>query len=183
MSTDAPGDSEASPSGRGRAVGLLAVVAIITFVADLASKLWALQALADGHRIALIDGVLGLRLLRNSGAAFSMGDSRTWLMTLLSVVITVGIVVVGRRVTHRAWAIALGMILGGAIGNLIDRFFRDPGFGQGHVVDFIDYFGWFVGNVADIGIVVGAVWAVLLSVREVPFAPRDQDDEPEAVRG
>ena len=76
-------------------------------------------------------------------------------MTGIALAVLVAIVVVARQLGSRAWAVALGLLLGGAIGNLTDRFVRAPGRGQGHVVDFIDYNRWFIGNVADIAIVVG----------------------------
>ncbi len=111
-----------------------------------------------------------LSLIRNPGAAFSLGERSTWLLTIVAVAVLVAIVTVARRLGSTAWAIALGLILGGAIGNLIDRFFREPGFGRGHVVDFIDYFGLFIGNVADIAIVGAAVLIAILSLRGIPVS-------------
>ncbi len=80
------------------------------------------------------------------------------------------------KIRSRAWAITLGLLLGGAIGNLIDRLFRYPGFAHGHVVDFIGYWNWFTGNVADIAIVVAAVMLALLSVRGIGLDGRREAD-------
>lgn len=153
-------------------LGGFGATAALVLVLDQLSKWWATGALGDGRTVDVVGSVVRLRLLRNSGAAFSLGDSMTWLMTLIAVVVTVGIVVVSRRLGSRAWGLALGLVLGGSLGNLIDRFFREPGPARGHVIDFIDYAGLFVGNVADIGIVVGAVAAVWLSLRDTPLDGR-----------
>jgi signal peptidase II len=113
---------------------------------------------------------ISLNLIRNPGAAFSIGDGATWILTVVSLAILVWVVVAARKVGTLAWAVALGLLLGGALGNLVDRFFRAPGPGRGHVVDFIDYFGWFVGNVADIAIVAGAAIIMVLAYRGTPVA-------------
>lgn len=182
LSAEPPAEDER----RRRGVRTLTVAALVTFVADQVTKVWALGALDDGRVVPLVGDLLSLRLLRNSGAAFSLGGSMTWLMTLVALVVTVGIVVLARRVGSTAWGVTLGLVLGGSVGNLVDRFLREPGPGRGHVIDFIDYLGWFVGNVADIGIVGGAVGAVWLSLRDVPVdgsVPRPAADEPEARHG
>jgi signal peptidase II len=86
-------------------------------------------------------------------------------------VAVIAIAFVARRVRSRAWTIALGLLLGGAFTHLMDRLFREPGFGRGHVVDFIDYAGFFVGNVADIALVTGMALTLLLSLRGIKLAP------------
>ena len=162
-------DDDGTPAASARP-GVLrryVLAAIITLVLDQASKVWALGALADGRVRPLIGDVLSLRLIHNSGAAFSIGDSMTWVMTLIAVAVTLAILWASRRVGSMRWALALGLLLGGSLGNLVDRFFRDPGPLRGHVVDFIDYGGLFVGNVADIAIVAGAcllIWLVFTNV-------------------
>lgn len=159
--------------------------ALLTLVLDQLTKIWALAALDDGRTVELLGDWLGLRLLRNSGAAFSLGGSMTWLLTLVAAVVTVGIVVVARRLGSARWGLALGMVLGGSLGNLIDRFVREPGGGSGHVIDFIDYLDLFVGNVADIGIVLGAGLALWLSLRDVALdgRPVRHAADPGAERG
>lgn len=142
---------------------MLLGVAVVAFVVDLASKQWALTALADGQRRPLLGDLLGLRLIFNPGAAFSFGSSSTWVFTLVAVAVVAVVIRSARKLTSRLWAVALGLLLAGAIGNLVDRLFRPPGFGRGHVVDFIDY-GRFIGNVADIYIVGAAAVLIVLSL-------------------
>lgn len=144
-----------------------AVVALVSLVADQASKVWALSSLDDGHVVPVLGDLLSLRLLRNPGAAFSIGDSFTLIMTLLALGITVAVAVAAWRTASRRWAISLALLFGGSLGNLYDRFFREPSAGRGHVVDFIDYGGLFVGNVADITIVLGALGLIWLTFRDV----------------
>ncbi|MGE9807962.1 MULTISPECIES: signal peptidase II [unclassified Janibacter] len=151
--------------GAARATFVLAALAAL--ILDQLTKIWATSALREGRTIDLIGDLLSLRLLRNSGAAFSLGDSRTWVMTLVALTVTIGIAWVARRVGSTLWGAALGLMFGGSLGNLVDRFVREPGPLRGHVVDFIDYFGLFVGNVADIAIVVGAGLLVLQTLRGV----------------
>ncbi len=144
-----------------------ALVALVSLVADQGSKIWALGSLDDGHVVPVLGDLLSLRLLRNPGAAFSIGDSFTLIMTLLAVGITVAVAVAAWRTASRRWAISLALLFGGSLGNLYDRFFREPSPGRGHVVDFIDYGGLFVGNVADIAIVLGALGLIWLTFRDV----------------
>lgn len=166
-STTAPAPDQVQ--GRSRLFALLLGIGILTLALDQGSKIWALGALTPGEPRDLIGPVLRLNLIRNPGAAFSLGDGVTWLLTLVALGIVVWVGRAARNVGHRAWAITLGMLLGGAIGNLIDRLLREPGLGRGHVVDFIDYFGLFIGNVADIAIVVAAILGAILALRGIPL--------------
>ena len=138
--------------------GLVFAVAIIT---DQASKMWARAVLDASEPIPLIGQWLSLRLVHNSGAAFSFAAGKTWILTIFTVVIIGVLAVLARRV-HRAST----LLAGGAVGNLIDRLTAEPGFGVGHVTDFIAYGTWFVGNVADIWIVLGAPLLALALSRE-----------------
>lgn len=153
------------------------VLAVLTAAVDQATKGWALAALTPGEPVDVLGRWLRLNLIANPGAAFSLGDGATWLLTAVAL----GIVLLGaraaRRVVHPGWAVGLGLILGGAVGNLVDRFLRAPGPLRGHVVDFLDYAGLFIGNVADIAIVGAAVWVGWLSLRGIPLAP-DTEDQP-----
>lgn len=127
-------------------------------VIDQAAKWVALRSLDPGVKHPLIGDLLALRLTWNSGAAFSAFDGMTYVVTALALAIVIGIVHrVHTKALTRWLAVVLGCIVGGALGNLIDRFLREPGIARGHVVDFIDYGGLFVGNVADIAIVVAAI--------------------------
>lgn len=146
------------------------VVAGSVVVVDQLSKVWALSALAEGQVVSLLGRFLRLRLVYNPGAAFSLGEQVTWLFTAISLGVCVALLMVLRGgISDLGWTAALGSLLGGAVGNLIDRLFRPPAVGRGHVIDFIDYNGLFVGNVADIAIVGAALGLVVLSLRNVPM--------------
>ena len=171
-------DGEASRKRSKRLpVIMLWLVAVVIVVVDQATKHWALSALADGEHTALLGRALGLVLVRNPGAAFSFATGQTWVFALIASLVVAIIIRVSRNLASRSWAVALGLVLGGAVGNLIDRLLREPGFLRGHVIDFIDYGGYFVGNVADIAIVLAAVGIIVLrwvagrSTARVP-APR-----------
>nr|WP_246061662.1 signal peptidase II [Lapillicoccus jejuensis] len=146
---------------------LLAVIAAVAYVLDQLTKLWAVAALGDGLPRPLLGSLLRLQLIRNPGAAFSLGTGSTWVLTVVAVVVLVVIVRFSRRLGSLGWAWAFGLLLGGALGNLTDRLVREPGFGRGHVVDFIDYYDLFIGNVADIAIVAAAVLIALLALRGI----------------
>ena len=170
----------------GRLSMLVAVLALLWYAADLASKQWAIATLTGSPPRQLVGDLLRLYLIRNPGAAFSLGTGSTWVLTLLAIVVLVVVVRSSRRLGSRGWAVAFGMLLGGALGNLTDRLTREPGVGRGHVVDFIDYNGWFIGNVADIAIVAAACLIALLAMfgirldgsREGERAP-ESDESPE----
>lgn len=167
------------PERRRRLVTGLVVLAAVTLVLDQATKAWALVALDEGVRHPLVGDLLGLQLLFNPGAALGLATGTTWLLTVVAVTVVVVIVRVSRRLGSRGWAVALGLLLGGALGNLVDRIIRDPGVGRGHVVDFIAYADWFVGNVADIAIVVAAALLMLLSLRGVRLDGTREGAEPD----
>jgi signal peptidase II len=160
----------------------LLVPAVLVVAVDQATKLWAVSALAGEDAIAVAGELIELRLAYNSGAAFSIGTGFPWLFTLATAATAVVIVGLTRRVRSRAWAMALGLILGGATTHLLDRLLREPAFGRGRVVDFIDYANLFVGNVADIALFVGVSWAVLLNLRGVRLrGPIVEPSEPPAT--
>ena len=143
-----------------RPILVLWCLALGVIVVDQLTKAWAVNALADSQRIDLLGSWLGFVLVRNPGAAFSFATGQTWVFTAVALVVIVVVLRVSRRLDSMWWATTLGLVLGGAVGNLIDRLARDPGLFRGHVVDFIDYGGLFVGNVADIAI-VGAAAAIM----------------------
>jgi signal peptidase II len=149
-----------------RAPTILFVTAGVVYLADRLSKLWAAHAL-QGHPIDVIRGVLTLQYTTNSGGAFSLGQGAPWLFAGVTIVVVCLIVGVAFR-RRTAWsAVALGLVLGGALGNLTDRIVRGPGL-TGRVVDFVDLHVWPVFNVADASIVVGAfllAWAALRADR------------------
>ncbi len=179
-SDDQPDAAPTAPRRRALLITLFSISAVV-LVLDQVSKAWALQALAGGDRRELLGDLLGLQLVFNPGAALSIATGMTWVLTIVAVGVVVVIVRASRRIGSRAWAVALGLLLGGAVGNLIDRLIREPGIARGHVVDFIAYAHWFVGNVADIAIVAAAVLVVLLAATGVHIdGTRDgsADDEP-----
>jgi signal peptidase II len=165
---DAPTDTEPQPSRNRRSLfRLMTATAVIAYVADQASKAWALGSLTPGDPVNVISDLVRLNLIRNAGAAFSIGNGSTWLLTLIAFGVLFFILRTARRIGSPGWAWALGLLLGGSMGNLTDRMVREPGPGRGHVVDFIDYFGLFIGNVADIAIVGAAVLIGLLALRGI----------------
>jgi signal peptidase II len=148
-------------------VTLLAAVALVVLVVDQLTKIWAVATFTEGERVPLVGDLLGLTLLYNPGAALSIATGMTWVFTLAAVGVSIVVVRISARLGSRTWAVALGLLLGGAVGNLIDRLVREPGFAVGHVVDFIAYGNLFVGNVADIAIVAAAGLIILLSLRGI----------------
>lgn len=155
------------PERRRRLVrGLFALTAVV-LVADQLTKVWAVAALEPRERVPLLGDLFGLQLVRNPGAALSIATGMTWVLTVVAVAVVVVIVRTSRRIGSAGWALALGLLLGGALGNLVDRMLREPGPFRGHVIDFLAYGRLFVGNVADIAIVVAAVLVVWLTARGV----------------
>jgi len=118
-------------------------------------------------KVRLLDGLLTLQVLRNSGAAFSIGTSMTIVFSLIAVGVIFFILRTSRRLRSLPWAVTLGLLLGGATGNLTDRLLRSPGLFRGDVVDWIQLPHWPVFNVADSAIVCGGVLAVLLAARGI----------------
>lgn len=150
------------------APALVAAVAAMAATADLATKSWAAANLQD-REIALPAGLV-LRESRNSGAAFSFATSHTELITVFTIAVLAVIAVHARRLTGRRYAVALGLLAGGAAGNLVDRLLRAPGPFRGAVVDWIDFGWWPSFNLADSAIMCGAALLVLHSLRQPPGA-------------
>ncbi|MEU6116435.1 signal peptidase II [Streptomyces sp. NPDC047117] len=148
-----------------RRITALLVVALIVYLLDLGSKLLVVAKLEHHAPVQVIGTLLQFEVIRNRGAAFSMGEALTIFLTLIAVAVIVVIFRVARKLYSLPWAIALGLLLGGAFGNLTDRLFRSPGVFQGAVVDFIAPAHFAVFNLADSGIVCGGILIVLLSFR------------------
>ena len=152
-----------------RRVWIFALIAAVVLAADAISKALVVAHIGPTREIRLLGGAVYLVQARNSGAAFSVGTGATVLLTCVAVVVVVVIVRAARRLGSIAWATALGLVLGGALGNLTDRFFRAPSPGKGHVVDWISLFAddghvWPIFNLADSAIVIGGCLAVLVSL-------------------
>jgi signal peptidase II len=152
------------PSAARRRLRLLVSVAAVVLTLDIITKVIAVRLLPPGQPVSIIGDTVTWTLVRNSGAAFSMATGYTWVLTLIATGVVVGIFWMGRRLVSPWWAVGLGMILGGAMGNLVDRFFRAPGPLRGHVVDFLSVGWWPVFNVADPAVVGGAILLVVLSI-------------------
>ena len=146
---------------------MLVALAAVVLAVDQVTKALAVARLSPDRSVPLVGDLLQLRLTRNAGAAFSMATGATWILTLVAVVIVAVVLRSVRRLGSRGWATSLGLLLGGALGNLVDRLVREPGVGRGHVVDFIAYGHLFIGNVADVAIVVAAALMALLSARGI----------------
>lgn len=157
-----------------RKVGLLAAIASVVVILDLISKIVIVATLTPGEPVRILGGLVYLSLIRNPGAAFSMATGMTWVLALIAIGVVVFIIRMAPRLRSTPWAISLGLVLGGAIGNLIDRIFRSPGFLQGHVVDFVSVFGpnaeYFpVFNVADSAITIGGISLVVTALLGIDF--------------
>jgi signal peptidase II len=148
---------------------LLLGLAAGVLVLDLVTKLVVVATLSDREPVRLLGGLVHLTEARNTGAAFSFAEGATVVFTLIAVAVAVVIIRSARRLHSAGWAVALALVLGGAVGNLVDRVFRDPGFLRGGVVDFIQIGWWPIFNVADSAIVCGGVLGALLAFRGVEF--------------
>lgn len=162
----APTDDVAplATDGRPRRLKSLLLVAVVLYGLDLLTKTIVVANLTPGEPVSIIGDFARFTLVRNPGAAFSMATGMTWLLTLVAAAVVIGVIRIGRTLRSPWWAIGLGMVLGGALGNLTDRLFRAPGPLQGHVVDFVAVGWWPVFNVADSAIVCGAILLVVLTV-------------------
>lgn len=138
--------------------------------------MWAVASLQGEQPITLVPGVLDLTFLRNPGAAFGLGTGYTALLSTVAIGIAVAVVWMAHRLRDRTWAVTLGLLLAGALGNLADRVFRQPGFMRGHVVDFLQLPNWPVFNIADVAITTAAVLVVVQSSRGVALdGTRERD--------
>lgn len=159
--------------------GLLAATVLAVAAIDQISKIVAVGALEGRAPVDLLGEWFQLTLLRNPGAAFSMGTGSTWLFTTIQIVFIVA-VAVGSKWLRTPWpAISAGLIAGGAAGNLIDRLFRDPSFYFGHVVDFLSVRGFAVFNLADSAITVG----VIMLAAWIMFSPDVDEMTGDAKKG
>lgn len=158
-------------------------MAAFVWVVDVITKVLAVAHLEDQPEIELAGGLLTLTFLRNSGAAFGLAQGYTAVLALVMIVVIIVIIRMARRLASTGWAVALGLLLGGALGNLTDRMFREPGPFRGAVVDFLELPNWPVFNIADTGITCAAVLIVLLTFRgvsvegKVPRRGSDSDSD------
>jgi signal peptidase II len=171
-----PTPPAAPPAGvrRSRLV-LLGVAAAAVYAIDLTTKVIAVHHLAHRTRpVTIVHSAFDLELVRNPGAAFGLGVGMTIVFSAVSIAVIAAILRYASRLGSAWWALVFGLVLGGALGNLTDRIFRDPGFGRGHVVDFLHIHHWPVFNVADSAFTVAGAIVVLLAINNVPLEGRAQ---------
>jgi signal peptidase II len=152
---------------RRRLLRVWLLVATVAYALDQLTKWWAQRSLTEGVPRPLVGDLVRLDLTHNAGAAFSVGTGYTILLTGVALVVVVACLRLAGRLGSRGWAVALGLLLGGALGNVTDRIFRSPGPFRGHVVDFLQLPHWPVFNVADVCINVAAAVIVIQAFRGV----------------
>jgi signal peptidase II len=151
-----------------RALVTLAIVAATVYGLDQITKLLITQNLQEGQQIDILGPVFQFHFVKNPGAAFSLASGSTWIFSIVAAGVTVFILWYARRIHSLAWAVLFGMLLGGTAGNLTDRLFREPGFGVGHVIDFLQVWGFpAIFNVADSFIVASMGLFIILSLRGI----------------
>ena len=159
---------EKPPITRRRRIEIIvlgAVLAVVAIVADQVTKALALEHLSETERIPLLGDLFGLQLAFNTGASFSLGSEFTIVISIVGIVAVIGLAVAITRTRSRLWGAGFGLVLGGAAGNLVDRFLSDPGGGRGPVTDMLAYGNWFIGNIADLLIGVGVGLLILAAIR------------------
>jgi signal peptidase II len=182
-----PGSDDPDVTTRPRSsryVVILLVVAATVVLVDRVTKTWAVDRLGDGEVIVLADPWMQLRLVYNPGAAFGFAGGYTVVISIIAFGVAFAILRLSRRLRSVWWAIALGGILGGALGNLIDRMTQPPGIFRGYVIDFVEWPGFPVWNLADAAIVGSVALVFVLSLRDVPYdqewpaagSPTETDD-------
>jgi signal peptidase II len=167
-----PTPQQPPPAQRPRRMVLFAIVAALALALDVVSKVVVVATLGGDHApVRALGGAIYLDIARNSGAAFSLaaGTGFTIVLTAIAVVVVVVLLRSASRMRSIGWAVSLGLVLGGALGNLTDRIFRYPGVGRGYVVDWISLFGpdgkhWPIFNLADSAITSGAVLAAVVAL-------------------
>jgi signal peptidase II len=168
LAADAARPVPHSPRPR-RAVllSLFAGFGVFAYVLDQLTKLWVTSAMVEGERIPVLPPVLHWYFIRNSGAAFSIGENVTWVFSIIMAAVAVAILFQVRKLGSLWWSVALGLLLGGALGNLTDRLFREPSFGMGHVVDFIQLPNFAIFNIADSAVVSAVAIICILTLRGI----------------
>lgn len=162
---------------------LLLACAGFAYGFDQLTKMWVVATMTEGDVIEVLPPVLNWHFIRNPGAAFSIGTDYTWVFTIIMVVVSAAIITQILKVASWGWAVALGLVLGGALGNLTDRLFREPSFAQGHVVDFIALPNFAIFNIADCAVVSGVSLLCLLTLRGIGMDGRRSNKDAETGAG
>ncbi len=162
-------------------LALFAGFAVFAYTLDQLTKLWVTSSMVEGERIPVLPPVLHWYFIRNSGAAFSIGENVTWVFSIIMAAVSIAILFQVRKLGSAWWSLALGLLLGGALGNLTDRLFREPSFGMGHVVDFIQLPNFAIFNIADSAVVSAVAIICILTLRGIAMdgsrheaAPREK---------
>jgi signal peptidase II len=179
--------TEPGPKTRARKVSVralvaLVLVALVVYGFDQLTKYLIVKNLVEGSQVDVIGQILQFHFVKNSGAAFSFASGSTWIFSIAASAVTVFIILFARRIRSLGWAVLFGMLLGGTAGNLTDRLFREPGFGVGHVVDFVQVYGFpAIFNIADSFIVASMGLFIILTLRGVNLDGRRIEREAPAT--
>ncbi|MFD1212479.1 signal peptidase II [Arthrobacter sp. GCM10027362] len=176
--------SEAVPRS-GKFLLILAGCAAFAYLFDQLTKFWVVSTMTEGQVTPVLPPLLSWHFIRNPGAAFSIGEDFTWIFSIVMALVAGAILFYARRIRSAWWSVALGFLLGGALGNLTDRLFREPSFGMGHVVDFIAFPNFAIFNIADSAIVGSVIlWCILtllgigMDGRRVPARRTGDGEDP-----
>ncbi|TPW73841.1 signal peptidase II [Schumannella sp. 10F1B-5-1] len=164
-------------------MALIVGVAAVVYGLDQLTKALIVQSMVEGEVTPVLGELLQLHFVRNPGAAFSLATGMTWIFSIAAAAVVGFVVWYARRIRSLRWAVVFGLVLAGALGNLTDRLLREPGFARGHVVDFIQVWGFpAIFNIADVAITIGMALFVLLVLRGVGLdGVRHAKDEPAIV--
>ena len=150
-----------------RLTAVFAVVGLLILGLDQLTKMLALQHLTPGEPVNVIGELLKFNLIRNPGAAFSLGSDFTPVISTIQIAVAAGVIWLSRRLGSAGWAVAFGLLFGGAVGNITDRIFREPSPFHGHVVDFLQTPHWAIFNVADMAVTSAAILLVIQTLRGI----------------
>lgn len=164
---ESAGSSSSPPQTSKRLVVLFGMVGLLVLGLDQLTKMLALQHLTPGEPVNVIGSLLKFNLIRNPGAAFSLGADFTPVISAIQIIVAIGVVWLSRKLGSIGWAVAFGLLFGGAIGNITDRIFREPAPFHGHVVDFLQTPNWAIFNVADMAVTSAAILLVIQTLRGI----------------
>ncbi|TDD61086.1 signal peptidase II [Kribbella antibiotica] len=167
-------ESAGSPSSPAEAaprswkwMAMFGVAGIVVLGLDQLTKALALAHLTPGEPVNVIGGLLKFNLIRNPGAAFSLGAGYTPVISVIQIAVALGVIYLSRKLGSVGWAIAFGLLFGGAVGNITDRIFREPSPFHGHVVDFLQTPHWAIFNIADMAVTSAAILLVIQTLRGI----------------
>jgi len=160
---------------------ILAIVALCVYLVDQIAKVLVVANLYEGQRVEVLGQLLQFNFVKNAGAAFSIGSGSTWIFSIVGVGVLGFVIWYAPRIKSTAWAILFGLLLGGLLGNLTDRLFREPGFGVGHVVDFLQIpILPAIFNLADVAIVSSMALFLILTIRGIGLDGRRTTEDEDA---